>query len=105
MIQEKCRVDCNILAILVATELKLCVIAPFSIGAMILSYHVGKFMLITAFLLFSMGYLDMMLGLVSQQHTKPKHSIPMWRAGDDTSTLPMHTRDITRPNNSETKLT
>jgi len=54
-----------LLAILVATELKLCVITPFSIGAVILSYHVFKFMLITAFFLFSMGYLDMTLGLVS----------------------------------------
>ena len=61
-------------------------------------------MCVTAFFLFSVGYLNMTtLGLVSRQHAKPKRSIRIWRAGDDASTLLVYTGDIAGPDNSETK--
>jgi len=67
------------------------------IGAAILSHHVGKFTLVTAFFLFSVGCLNMTLGLIFREHAKPKRSIRIWRVGDDAGTLPMHTGDIATP--------
>jgi len=67
------------------------------IGAAILSHHVDKFTLVTAFFLFSVGCLNMTLGLIFREHAKSKRSIRAWRNGDDAGTLPIHTGDIGTP--------
>ena len=70
---------------------------PFSIGAAILSHHVGEFTLVTAFFLFSVGCLNMMLGLIFREHAKPKRSVRIWRAGDAAGKLPVHIEDLATP--------
>jgi hypothetical protein len=70
---------------------------PFSIGAAILSHHVGEFTLVTAFFLFSVGCLNMMLGLIFREHAKPKRSVRIWRAGDAAGKLPVHIGDLATP--------
>jgi len=67
------------------------------IGATILSHHVDKFSLVTTFFLFSVGCLNMTLGLVFREHAKSKRSIRAWRSGNK-GTLPMHTGDLATPN-------
>ncbi|KAK7455102.1 hypothetical protein VKT23_010973 [Stygiomarasmius scandens] len=49
------------------------------IGAQILSHHVDEFTLVAAFFLFSIGCLNMLLGLVFRESAKPKRSIRAWR--------------------------
>jgi hypothetical protein len=70
---------------------------PFSIGAAILSHHADKLTLVAAFFLFSVGCLNMALGLVFREHAKSKRSIRAWREGSDPSSLPMHTGDLATP--------
>jgi len=54
------------------------------IGATILSHHVDDFTLVAAFFLFSLGCLNMLLGLIFRENAKPKRSIAVWRsAGED----------------------
>jgi len=72
------------------------------IGATILSHHVGKFSLVSAFLLFSVGCLNIALGLVFREKAKAKRSIRAWRNGtsdddDAKGALPMHTGDLATP--------
>jgi len=67
------------------------------IGAAILSHHVDSFTLVTAFFLFSVGCLNMMLGLIFRELAKSKRSIRAWRNGDAAGTLPMHTGDLATP--------
>jgi len=50
------------------------------IGATILSHHVDDFTLASAFLLFSVGCLNMLLGLIFRESGKTKRSISVWRA-------------------------
>jgi hypothetical protein len=69
------------------------------IGATILSHHVDKFTLVAAFFLFSVGCLNMTLGLVFREHAKSRRSIRAWRAGND-GTLPMHSGDLATPKSS-----
>lgn len=69
----------------------------FSIGATILSHHVGKFTLVSAFFLFSVGCLNITLGLVFREHAKSKRSIRAWKQGDNSGTLPMHNGDLGTP--------
>ncbi|THH20890.1 hypothetical protein EW146_g573 [Bondarzewia mesenterica] len=57
------------------------------IGATILSHHVDDFTLVAAFLLFSVGCLNMVLGLIFRASAKPKRSIATWRA-EKASVLP-----------------
>jgi hypothetical protein len=71
-------------------------ICPFSIGATILSHHVDKFTLVAAFFLFSVGCLNITLGLIFREHAKSKRSIRAWKGGND-GTLPMHTGDLATP--------
>ncbi|KAI0005912.1 hypothetical protein BJV74DRAFT_4557 [Russula compacta] len=66
------------------------------IGATILSHHVDKFTLVAAFFLFSIGCLNMALGLIFRELAKSKRSIRAWRSNDD-GTLPMHTGDLATP--------
>jgi hypothetical protein len=49
------------------------------IGATVLSHHTDDFTLVSAFLLFSMGCLNAVLGLVFRESAKTKRSILHWR--------------------------
>jgi hypothetical protein len=51
-----------------------------SISTQILSHHVDDFTLVAAFLLFSIGCLNMLLGLIFRESAKEKRSITSWRA-------------------------
>ncbi|KAF8891356.1 hypothetical protein BD779DRAFT_1514739 [Infundibulicybe gibba] len=50
------------------------------ISTQILSHHVDDFTLVSAFLLFSIGCLNMLLGLIFRESAKRKRSITAWRA-------------------------
>jgi len=69
------------------------------IGATILSHHVDKFTLVAAFFLFSVGCLNMTLGLIFREHAKSMRSIRAWKGGND-GTLPMHSGDLATPKSS-----
>ncbi|KAI0273504.1 hypothetical protein BC834DRAFT_212006 [Gloeopeniophorella convolvens] len=62
------------------------------IGATILSHHVDDFTLVSAFFLFSIGCLNMFLGLVFREHAKSKRSV-RGRKESKAAVLPMHTGD------------
>jgi len=49
------------------------------IGAAVLSHHVDEFALVAAFFLFSIGCLNMVVGLIWRQSAKSKRSILSWR--------------------------
>ncbi|ETW79823.1 hypothetical protein HETIRDRAFT_477443 [Heterobasidion irregulare TC 32-1] len=49
------------------------------IGAAVLSHHVDDFALVSAFFLFSLGCLNILLGLIFREHAKSKRSIFSWR--------------------------
>ncbi|EKM76560.1 hypothetical protein AGABI1DRAFT_115677 [Agaricus bisporus var. burnettii JB137-S8] len=49
------------------------------IGAAILSHHVDTFTLVSAFFLFSIGCLNVFLGLIFREKAKSKRSITSWR--------------------------
>jgi len=49
------------------------------IGAAILSHHVDTFTLVSAFFLFSIGCLNVFLGLVFRESAKSKRSVTSWR--------------------------
>ncbi|EIN07072.1 hypothetical protein PUNSTDRAFT_114571 [Punctularia strigosozonata HHB-11173 SS5] len=57
------------------------------IGATILSHHVDDFTLVAAFFLFSVGCLNMFLGLIFREKAKEKRSIRVWK-GEKKSVLP-----------------
>jgi len=65
------------------------------IGAAILSHRVDTFSLVSAFFLFSVGCLNMALGLIFREKAKSKRSIRAWR--EDPGALPMHTGDMSSP--------
>ncbi|KIM48668.1 hypothetical protein M413DRAFT_437852 [Hebeloma cylindrosporum] len=50
------------------------------ISTQILSHHVDDFTLVSAFFLFALGCLNMLLGLIFRESAKPKRSITSWRA-------------------------
>ncbi|KAI0062356.1 hypothetical protein BV25DRAFT_1825807 [Artomyces pyxidatus] len=50
------------------------------IGAAILSHHVDDFTLVSAFLLFSIGCVNILAGLIFREGAKDKRSITSWRA-------------------------
>jgi len=64
------------------------------IGATILSHHVDGFTLVSAFFLFSLGCLNILLGLIFREHAKSKRSI---RARNNAGALPMHTGNLSSP--------
>jgi len=49
------------------------------IGAAILSHHVNSFTLVSAFFLFSLGCLNMLVGLIFREKVKPRRSITAWK--------------------------
>jgi len=54
-------------------------VAPRRIGAAILSHHVDDFALVSSFFLFSIGCLNMLLGLIFREKGKTKRSVTSWR--------------------------
>lgn len=56
------------------------------IGAAVLSHHVDDFALVSAFFLFSLGCLNMLVGLIFRASAKHKRSLMAWR--DEKSVLP-----------------
>jgi len=50
------------------------------ISTQILSHHVDDFTLVSAFFLFALGCLNMLLGLIFRESAKAKRSISSWRA-------------------------
>ena len=49
------------------------------IGAAILSHHVNSFTLVSAFFLFSLGCLNILIGLIFRAKVKPRRSITAWK--------------------------
>jgi len=49
------------------------------IGAAILSHHVNDFTLVSAFFLFSIGCLHMLVGLILREKVKPRRSLTAWK--------------------------
>ncbi|KAG6849534.1 hypothetical protein H0H93_007690 [Arthromyces matolae] len=62
------------------------------ISTQILSHHVDDFTLVSAFFLFSIGCVNMLLGLIFRESAKAKRSITSWRA-ETKPVLPTHTGD------------
>ncbi|GLB34626.1 hypothetical protein LshimejAT787_0201910 [Lyophyllum shimeji] len=60
------------------------------ISTQILSHHVDDFTLVAAFFLFSIGCVNMLLGLVFRESSKERRSITSWRA-EAKGVLPTHT--------------
>ncbi|KAK7039231.1 hypothetical protein VNI00_010136 [Paramarasmius palmivorus] len=63
------------------------------IGAAILSHRVDTFTLVAAFFLFSVGCLNVLLGLIFRQSAKSKRSVTSWR-DHAKSALPTHVGPI-----------
>jgi len=59
------------------------------IGAAILSHHVDTFTLVSAFFLFSLGCLNILVGLIFRESAKSKRSVTSWRE-HGRSVLPKH---------------
>jgi len=59
------------------------------IGTAILSHHVDKFSLVSAWFLFSLGCLNMFLGLIFRDSAKDKRALASWRS-EAKSVLPTH---------------
>ena len=72
------------------------------IGATILSHFVDDFALVTAFFLFSLGCLNVLLGLVFSVKAKEKRSIRAWRSNPDDVLPPVGEKrpTFTRPDSS-----
>ncbi|KAF5357812.1 hypothetical protein D9756_001261 [Leucocoprinus leucothites] len=60
------------------------------ISTQILSHHVDDFSLVSAFFLFVLGCINMLLGLIFRTSAKPKRSITSWRT-ESKGVLPTHT--------------
>ena len=65
----------------------------YRIGASVLSHYVGDFPLVTAFFLFSVGCVNMLVGLIFREKVKDKRSILSWRERSK-DVLPSHVRGI-----------
>jgi len=63
------------------------------ISAAILSHHVSTFTLVSAFFLFSIGCLNMFVGLIFRHHAKSKRSVTSWREHGK-SVLPTHVAGV-----------
>ncbi|KAG5338806.1 hypothetical protein C0989_006190 [Termitomyces sp. Mn162] len=64
------------------------------ISTQILSHHVDDFTLVSAFFLFSIGCVNMLLGLIFRESAKKKRSISAFRA-ETKPVLPTHTGEST----------
>jgi len=63
------------------------------IGAAILSHHVDDFTLVSAFFLFSLGCLNILVGLIFRAGAKSKRSVTSWR-DQAKSALPTHVAGV-----------
>ncbi|KAJ7079959.1 hypothetical protein B0H15DRAFT_890994 [Mycena belliarum] len=63
------------------------------LGAAILSHHVDRFSLVAAFFLFSIGCLNMLVGLIFRESAKSKRSITSWREHGKNA-LPTHVAGV-----------
>jgi len=63
------------------------------IGAAILSHHVDTFTLVSAFFLFSIGCLNIVVGLIWRESAKAKRSVTSWREHAK-SALPTHVAGV-----------
>lgn len=66
----------------------------YRISTQILSHHVDDFSLVSAFFLFALGCLNMLLGLIYRASVKPKRSVTSWR-NESKGVLPTHTGSST----------
>lgn len=64
-----------------------------SIGAAILSHHVDTFALVAAFFLFSLGCLNVFIGLIWRASARDKRSVTSWRESKK-DVLPKNFKDI-----------
>ncbi|KAH9921125.1 uncharacterized protein B0H18DRAFT_911174 [Fomitopsis serialis] len=53
------------------------------LGAAVLSHHVDEFSLVSAFFLFSIGCLNILLGLIFREKAKPRRAIKAWKETDE----------------------
>lgn len=53
------------------------------LGAAVLSHHVDEFSLVSAFFLFSIGCLNILLGLIFREKAKVRRAIASWRETDE----------------------
>ncbi|KZT68080.1 hypothetical protein DAEQUDRAFT_728354 [Daedalea quercina L-15889] len=53
------------------------------LGAAVLSHHVDEFSLVSAFFLFSIGCLNILLGLIFREKAKPRRALKAWKETDD----------------------
>ncbi|KAI8990405.1 hypothetical protein BD414DRAFT_413835, partial [Trametes punicea] len=58
------------------------------LGAAVLSHHVDEFSLVSAFFLFSIGCLNILLGLIFRESAKSRRSLTSWREQYKESVLP-----------------
>ncbi|KAI0078402.1 hypothetical protein K474DRAFT_1674108 [Panus rudis PR-1116 ss-1] len=74
------------------------------LGAAVLSHHVDEFSLVSAFFLFSVGCLNMLLGLIFRERAKSIRSIKAWRASskDVLPTVDAAPRSLTSVSNTFT---
>jgi len=63
------------------------------IGAAVLSHHVDDFALVSAFFLFSIGCLNILIGLIFRQSAKIKRSLTSWK-DHAKSVLPTHVAGV-----------
>ncbi|CDO68775.1 hypothetical protein BN946_scf184989.g41 [Trametes cinnabarina] len=61
---------------------------PCRLGAAVLSHHVDEFSLVSAFFLFSIGCLNILLGLIFRESAKWRRSLTSWREQHKESVLP-----------------
>lgn len=73
------------------------------IGAAILSHHVDDFALVSAFFLFSIGCLNMLIGLIFREKGKTKRSVTSWR-DHAKSVLPPPVQNVARAASSASTL-
>ena len=68
-------------------------ISDDSIGAAILSHHVDHFTLVSAFFLFSLGCVNILVGLIWRESAKAKRSVTEWRESKEEA-LPRTNKDL-----------
>lgn len=64
------------------------------IGAAVLSHHVSTFALVSAFFLFAVGCINVLLGLTFRAAIKQKRSLTSWRERVNTPALPRTAQDF-----------
>jgi len=68
------------------------------IGAAVLSHHIETFAKVSAFFLFSIGCLNILLGLIFREKSRDKRSLTSWKESNK-SVLPTVTEEV-RPNHT-----